>query len=451
MKKLITALCSLLLLSGCATYGVIENAPQQHLLQNQKIYSIAFYASLDTVPNNDISISLAFSGGGTRAAAFSYGVLQALREKHIMQNGRAASLLDDVDIISSVSGGSFTAAYYGLYGNRIFEDFKHDFLLQDIESHLISGLHDPATWFNNRTRTELAVEYFDRIMFRGATFNDMLREGSPFIIINASDLGDGVRLSFTQEYFNLLCSDLSSFPVSRAVTASAAVPVIFSPIVIRNYPGCLNGVPKWLTAAKERFQNNSEMMQVLDGLQTYLDKEKRKFIHLVDGGVTDNLGLRSLYEIMEFSGGAKQFMRDIERQPPRRVVIIVVDAATRLEPLMDSSALEPSLDETVNALTDAQLHRYSAATLQLIEQKQAEWAKELSGPGQPVIPYFINLRFKDLQSAEKLKLINRIPTSFSLTPEQVEALVEAAAELLNSNPEFQRLLNDLSKESAGRL
>jgi NTE family protein len=59
---------------------------------------------------------LAFSGGGTRAAAFAYGVLEELAATPVVLGGRPRRLLDEVDLISAVSGGSFTAAYYGLYG-----------------------------------------------------------------------------------------------------------------------------------------------------------------------------------------------------------------------------------------------------------------------------------------------------------------------------------------------
>jgi NTE family protein len=65
---------------------------------------------------------LTFSGGGTRAAALAYGVLETLRDTPIKIDGKTARMLDEVDLISSVSGGSFTSAYYGLHGDGIFEE-----------------------------------------------------------------------------------------------------------------------------------------------------------------------------------------------------------------------------------------------------------------------------------------------------------------------------------------
>ena len=70
---------------------------------------------------DSLFVIVAFSGGGTRAASFSYGVLEALQDTEIKWKGEKKRLLDEVDIISSVSGGSFTAAYFVLYRDRIFE------------------------------------------------------------------------------------------------------------------------------------------------------------------------------------------------------------------------------------------------------------------------------------------------------------------------------------------
>ena len=105
-----------------------------------------------------------------------------------------------------------------------------------------------------------------------ATFGDMKRKGGPLILINASDLGYGVRFSFVQEYFNLLCSDLSSFPVARAVTASSAVPIVFNPVVVENYQDCKKSKPDWLVAAEKRAMDYPELAQVVEGLQTFYEK-----------------------------------------------------------------------------------------------------------------------------------------------------------------------------------
>ncbi|MGH6882713.1 MAG: hypothetical protein ACREFM_17470, partial [Hypericibacter sp.] len=72
----------------------------------------------------ELFVALAFSGGGKRSAAFGYGALTGLRDLTIKIGGRERRLLDEVDSMSAVSGGSFPAAYYGLYRDKIFTDFE---------------------------------------------------------------------------------------------------------------------------------------------------------------------------------------------------------------------------------------------------------------------------------------------------------------------------------------
>lgn len=119
---------------------------------------------------------LTFSGGGTRAAALAYGVLEALRATPIVWEGERRSLLDEVDVISAVSGGSFTAAYYALKRERAFADFESAFLKRDVEADLRRQLLSPVNWARLASptfdRIDLAAEYYDRQVFGGATYGD---------------------------------------------------------------------------------------------------------------------------------------------------------------------------------------------------------------------------------------------------------------------------------------
>ena len=154
----------------------------------------------------------------------------------------------------------------------------------------------------------------------------------------------------------------------RAVTASSAVPVLFNPVVVRNYPECGTEPPAWMQAARTRAANNPELAMVVDGLETYFDRENRQYAHFVDGGITDNLGLRAVYEIVEVAGGVQQFTRTTQRKPSRRLVVISVDAATKPEPEANRSTRQPSLEQTIDAVSSVQLHRYNAATLELMQK-----------------------------------------------------------------------------------
>ena len=189
------------------------------------------------------------------------------------------------------------------------------------------------------------------------------------------------------------------------------------------------------------------MTQVVDGLRSYYDKRERRYVHFVDGGITDNTGLRAIYEIVEVAGGMKAFLKKHRRKPPRYFVIIAVNASTDPEPKMDASNKQPSLEETINAVSDVQLHRYNAATLELIEQSMMRWSRELSTPERPITPYFIQVSFRDIKKPAMARFFNRIPTSFSLSEEQVNELTAAGRDLLRNNPDYRRFVADLEAES----
>ena len=92
---------------------------------------------------DNLFVVVSFSGGGARASALSYGVLRELARTPIVWEGYRKRLVDEINIINGLSGGSFTAAYYALYHDRIFHEFEDRFLRKDWESELpraFSGL-----------------------------------------------------------------------------------------------------------------------------------------------------------------------------------------------------------------------------------------------------------------------------------------------------------------------
>ena len=150
-----------LLLGGCAHYPV--NAPLTRAAPEAGYR----FNNLSRANNADsLFVVLAFSGGGTRAAALSYGVLEELAKTEIVWEGNRRRLLDEVDLISSVSGGSFTAAYYALYGDRIFGDFETGFLKRNIQGRLLALYCSPVNWVRlasrKFSRIDMVAEYYDR-------------------------------------------------------------------------------------------------------------------------------------------------------------------------------------------------------------------------------------------------------------------------------------------------
>ncbi len=437
--------CSYLLLfvSGCASYGVVENEALSGQSSAQE-YSIKAFAA--ERKDKEIFVELSFSGGGTRAAAVAYGVLLELRDTTVMLKRGPTRLLDEVDTISSVSGGSFTAAYYGLHGDGMFDTFEKVFLRKNVEKPLVDSLFNPLHWFSSKGRTERAVDYYQKNIFHGATYADMMKPGRPLILINASDLAYGVRFSFVQEYFNLLCSDLLSFPVARAVTASSAVPVAFNPIVVENHSDCVKYNPVWLKKVRERAdgEDNLELGTLAVGLESYSDKEQRKFIHFVDGGITDNIGLRAFYDILQLFGGPKAYLKKTNTVHPSKWVVISVDASTSPVYAMGETNKQPSMKESMSAMSGVQLHRYNAASIDLVKSAIYRWADDLSTPESPLTPYFIEVSFSAIEDPPLKRFFNMVPTSFFLENEQIDKLIEAGRSLLRNNPDFQQFLADIN-------
>ena len=117
---------------------------------------------------------------------------------------------------------------------------------------------------------------------------------------------------------------------------------------------------------------------------------------------------------------------------------------------MDASNKQPSLTETISAISDVQLHRYNVATLELMDRSVKRWAKALSTPARPVTPYFIQIGFRDVAQPEQLQFFNQVPTTFSLTDEQVDRLIAAGRELLRANPDFRRFVTGMAGSRTAR-
>lgn len=442
-SRLATVLVMLFLLSGCASPNRVQNAPLTG--------SIAVLDDRGTEPETDRGgdawLFLAFSGGGTRAAAFSYGVLEELRDTRYSRNGGERRLLDEVDTISSVSGGSFTAAYYGLFGERIFEDYKDVFLKQNIQKTLINGLLNPLNWFRfmgqGFDRTEMAIGYYDRQIFEGGTFADMAARQGPEIQINATDLGIGQRFAFNTTRFRLLCSELADFSVARAVAASSAVPVAFTPIVLENFDTCEVEQPAWMAQTRQQAETDPRLEEMVSAVDSYLDKERRRYIHLVDGGISDNLGVRSAHERVHILGGAQQASKLLLDRPPAVIAMIVVNAQTRPERPMDLSSRAPGTSAVLGAVSHTQLQRYNTESIALMQDSLKQWSEELSTPDQAVTPHFIQLDFESIADPEVRILFNNVATSLALPAEEVDNLIEAGHRLLRNSPEFAELVKDM--------
>jgi len=255
---------------------------------------------------DQILVIASFSGGGTRAAALAYGVLQELEQAKFTRDGEQRTLLTELDVISSVSGGSFPAAYLALHGKeKLLVDFKRDFLHWNLQRRLIPSLLSPRVWVSPRySRIDYAADLYDQRLFRRKTFGDL--RPRPFLMINATDMASGDQFSFTDEQFDALGRRLASQSLARAVAASSAFPVLLAPILEENKSKS-NPVPlrKEILESIDACEKAPEPMAAMyadhcaysRSLKGYAGRGP--YLHLLDGGVADNLGVRPIIRSLQ--------------------------------------------------------------------------------------------------------------------------------------------------------
>ena len=119
MMRGFVLICLAVLLAGCATRQINPLITEVHPSEGYRF--VTREAKRPANNDKDTLVILTFSGGGTRAAAFAYGVLEVLRRTEVtLPSGNRTGLINAVDLITGVSGGSFTALAYGLYGDKLF-------------------------------------------------------------------------------------------------------------------------------------------------------------------------------------------------------------------------------------------------------------------------------------------------------------------------------------------
>jgi NTE family protein len=166
----------------------------------------------------------------------------------------------------------------------------------------------------------------------------------------------------------------------------------------------------------------------------------------VDGGITDNLGLRAVTDVMSISADPARMYQG-GRRPPRYVAVISVDAATASARDMDESDKEPSAVRVAGAVTNLQLTRYDVDSRLLIEAMLEKWAGKLAAPERPISTHLVTVSIQDVNEPSRLQFLNSAPTSFALKDDQVDGLIKEGRELLRNNPVFQELLTQISGQS----
>ncbi len=400
--------------------------------------------------SDDLMVILAMSGGGIRAAALGYGVLEELRRTGVTVNGVQRRLLDEVDVISAVSGGTFPATYYALRGEKTFEEFEARVLSRNLEMELAKRiLLNPANWFRLPSGTfgksDLFAELYDETVFDHATFSDLQKANGPYVIINGTDVTSGARFSFTQDQFNAICGDLSRVTLGRAVATSTALPPLLTPITFENRGGtCDRRTPAWQAAAEAAVGESETPGRALiraRALQAY-DDPARPYVHVFDGGLSENLGLSEViraFEVMKVDPG-ETVLPGLRRA--RKLVVIAVNALRFPEVDWDRSPTPPDKDILTDQMWSIPVDRITLDTVEQVNEKLAAW--QAGGPERHA--YFALVTFDNLKDPAERLYFKQVKTRLTLPREQVDRLREVGGRLLREAPAFKRLLVDLQKE-----
>jgi NTE family protein len=464
----LSILAVLLLLGGCATAVRPVNPPITQA-DPRTGYRFETRQAQAQGPEKQNLVILAFSGGGTRAAAFSYGVLEFLRRTEVTTPKGTGRLLDAVDVITGVSGGSFTALAYGLYGDKLFTEYEQRFLKRDVQGEIVSRSFSPANWGRLGStawgRSELASELYDEILFNNATFGDLNRGRGPLIMASATDISTGSRFVFSQRVFDVICSDLSAVKLSRAAAASSAVPVVLSPVTINNYGGTCNTItPAFLKPFIDSANPPRPAARAIRSLkaeQSFGDGVHRPYLHLVDGGVSDNVGMRAVLDALEILEALHEAGVPSPFDNARRIIVFVVNSLSSPPTNWDESESPPGAVDILLKAAGTPIDAFSYEAVELLKDTAAHWqtlrrvrnsaafkdnkdpavAAALRVPDAEI--YAIDVSFPMLKDKAELDYLNRQPTSFVLPPEAVDRLRKAAGTIIMDSPEFQRLLKDV--------
>jgi len=471
MIRALLWLLAVVVLGGCASRPINEPIT--------KVDPRAGYRPYLLIPkrqNNDLHtlFVLSFSGGGTRAAAFAYGVLEELRRTEITAaDGKRRRMIDEVDLITGVSGGSFTALAYALYGERLFAEYEARFLKRDVQGELVSRALNPLNWGDyiggSAGRSELAAQLYDEILFEGATFADLLDKGGPVAIATGTDISTGSRFAFFQNDFDLICSDLNKVRLSRAAATSSAVPVVLSAVTFNNYGGtCGYQYPAWVADVAKtegRARPSARAFQRYLEMQSFQNSKDRPYLHLVDGGVSDNIGVRGVIETFEELGASAKFRGEVGFGVVRRIVLLVVNSQASPSTDWDKQESPPGIVGQLLQSTGVPIDRYSFETVETLKDRAAilQWRRELlvarlrlagasEAEAEAKVPKVtlevVDVAFDALPDPKEREYFRNLPTSFVLPPADIDKLREVAGRLMRQSPDYRAVVREMGGKPA---
>lgn len=486
MRRALAILASLVatavLLPGCATH--FENKPLSPDQTNPERRVVDL-----SQPERPL-ILLAISGGGSRAAALGWVVLRELqRYSYADASGTRRALVDDIAVISSVSGGSVIAAQFALNGAAGLDRFEADFLAPDNTRTLLLGAVNPVNWFSlgfaGGSRSTLVEQLFDRELYGHKTFAELNRPGKPYLIMNATDMVSGEVFAFTPQRFDDICSDLDAQAISTGVVASAAVPLLFAPIALQNHSAvhCAGRpAPQWISKRLKgeyaRYLNPDEfkLARYANDLRHGPDTFRQiDYLYFLDGGLADNLAVHGLLEamsspyaapIVKAQGAATEpsgtLLEAINNGRAKKIVVIVINARADPASKLNQSDSRPGIFGMIGSVVSVPINSASSSINGQMDALVSQFNASGGGTGAatPSAPLFVDLKtygieidFDQLRADDPVQRALRdeakeIPTLWTISKPNLDVIEAAGVTLLRQHPCFQRLLSDLSIDAA---
>jgi NTE family protein len=460
LQRWVTAGAMVMAVSACA--GSVDNAPI-----NEPITRAADQSGWPLGPDQFGStvVGVAFSGGGMRASAFSYGVLNELDRYHMETDRGETRLTDMVDLVSGVSGGSVTAAYFGLKGREGLSEFRSRFLERNAEQgfdtelslgNVLRVVEDGGV--NDRSRFP---RWLDENLFDGATYADLFARKRPLVWIAASDIYSRVPFVFEPITFSILCSDLSKVRLSEAVAASAAVPGLFVPMNVENFGAACGGrIPQWYQRGIADPTAPATLRASAAAMTRYrTDPERYRYVKLLDGGLTDNFGIHSL--AVARTNRDRPYMPMTAEQAVRvkRFLFLVVDAGRDPAGNWPRNLASPSGLELAGVVTDAAIdfgvykgYDYFATIMRDWQDDLRRWRCSLSGAEVVKLRGTLSgwncadltftvgrVSFEDAGSELKEQL-DKVPNRFKLDPRTLDTVIAAGETALRNNAIFRSFI-----------
>jgi len=456
------ALFALLFLSACAAW----NPPVNTALTDGTNMSLV--AEDTDIGDGEVYIGLAFSGGGMRASAFAYGMTEELRAAGF---GAGNGLLDLVRLVSGVSGGSVTAAQLGLNGPAGLRGYRERYLVTNAEKYMANSALNPLTLVRGLSGgangRKTFARYLDEVLFHHATFGNLRARSRIKTWINATDMANSTPFLFSPETFDALCSDLSTYPLSEAVAASAAFPLVFSPVVLEAHQGkCAYTEPDWLTAARFNPEATSAMRAHAAALESYADPDKVKFVKLLDGGVTDNFGTTGLAVERARAQAAYAPMTPSEAVKLKRLLFLVADAGVQKDYKWTQKIPGPGGIGLAAQIASASLSAATRSGYDAMRGEVRQWQEDLiewrcalplsevrrlrgstAGWDCADVKLFVGqANFEGVDAAMRDRL-NKIPTRLRLSTDEVDLAIKAGRLATRASPEFNGFLASLDGNS----